>query len=121
VSRAKAIGPYQQQFIIDGEWLGSAARASEVINDQTQPPRSIGFVCPHCAEIWARCPVALPGGAPHPFQFITHACRKCPTPSSHGRGIYGSIVTSWNEEFTEAFPDAVWQREFLHHLSLYKE
>jgi len=118
---AKAIGPYVQQFIVDGEWLGEAPRASEAVNDQRQPPRSLGMVCPHCAEIWARCPVSLPGGAPNPFQFWTKACRKCPTPSTHGRGIYGSLLLEWEQDFLASWPDAMWLRELALHLSLYPE
>ncbi len=120
MSRAKAVGPYVQQFIVDGVWLGEAGRSSEVVNDQRQPPRSLGMVCPHCAEIWARCPVALPGGRANPFQFWTVACRKCPTPTDRGRGIHGSLLLAWEAEFVESWPDAVWQRELQHHLSLYE-
>lgn len=116
-----APGPYVQQFIVDGVWLGEAPRSSELLHDQLGPPSSLAFACPHCAEIWGRFPVSLPGGQSHWFQFISRTCRKCLVDASRGQGVRGSLLTGYLTEFEAAFPEAVWKRELAVHLALYPE
>lgn len=122
MSRSKAAGPFVQTFIVDGMWLGESPRSWQTLYDAPHKPNSYAFVCPCCAVTWALCPVTLPGGKPHRFQFISRACRKCPTGFDRGQGIYGSLFDSaYDQEFIDAFPENVWRRELMHYLSLYPE
>jgi hypothetical protein len=122
MSKAK-VEPFMQQFIVDGQWLGQSPRGWQRLYDVLHPPNSYAFACPHCAALWAHCPVTMAsGGEPHRFQFIVKACRKCPTGFDRGQGIYGSLLdASFDQEFIDAFPEAVWKRELQHYLSLYPE
>lgn len=97
-----------QQFLVDGQYLGSCQRYPLLQHGHPQPPQSYGFVCPHCGDVWARAWIDN-----HPFFFFTRSCRK-----HHSRSLApaGSLWLPLEIDFTAALPEAVMRRELLLHL-----
>lgn len=107
--------PYTQHFIVHGKPLGTALRKPKQVHEELQAPTSYAFFCPHCAELWARCPVvATVGGRTEIWQVFRMACRACPSYSY--QGIAGSMLLNWDEPFNNSFPLEVLRREFQLHL-----
>lgn len=102
----------EQHFIIEGKHLGIAQRELVFSHADIHAARSYAFVCPVCGDLWAKCPV-LDGAKEQQYMVWTKACRKHPR---HGLEIPGSLQLSWEQEFTEAFPEAVVKWELDRHL-----
>ena len=104
---------YLQHFFIEGKHLGTADRSLITVRGQLQPPESIAFWCPHCAEVWARA--MIEEGNFCDIRFIP--CKK------HPHRIYqvsGSLHTAMEPEFNECFPEEVLKWEFERHLDYYE-
>lgn len=59
LSHEHEAGPaiYQQDFIIEGDHLGSCLRRKYFIRGVVRIPEGEAFWCPICARVWAVCPV----------------------------------------------------------------
>lgn len=101
--------PFPQHFIVEGKHLGTAQRGLYRVHEDLRVPSSYAFFCPVCAEVWARCPVELPGGTCKPFMVLTRACRKHPTTTL---GAAGELYLDWDQDFSNSFPESVWIWEF---------
>lgn len=104
---------FQQHFIIEGKPLGVALRKLQQVHEDRIIPWSQAFVCPTCAEIWARCPV-MQGEQMSQFIFQPMACRKHKQTRSSEPS--GSLYLSWDKEFSESFPDEVVKWQFHRYL-----
>ena len=106
--------PFQQHFMVEGKYLGSAMRSVVPVHGTLQPPRPYAFFCGSCADIWARCPIDKAANLVIDAWMVwTLPCRKC-TGSKYQ--IPGSITMYLEPEFCDAFPDAVLRWEFDRHL-----
>lgn len=84
--------PWEQSFIVEGRFLGTAQRTFGSIH--ADKPVGYSYFCPTCGSLWAVCPIAG-----RPFHVLTRGCRK------HGDIRHdGSIWLGWDKDFTEAFP-----------------
>ena len=104
----------QQDFFVDGKYLGSGQRYPIPRIGHGESVTSYAFYCTKCGEVWARAPIA---GAR--WQFWTVPCRKCPPSFPSFFTVPGSIWTTWDWEFTDAFPDAVLRWELDRHFDVY--
>ncbi len=110
---------FTQQFIINGRYLGTAERKHTFTHGQITAPSSYAFFCPHCANIWARCPVTQKyTEATSFFQVLSIPCERCPMRLPYH--IPGSVFLSWDKEFSEAFPDELIAHEFNQAVKLYE-
>ena len=108
---------YQQHFLIEGKHYGTALRGSVTVHAELQPPDSLAYFCPVCAEVWARCPVET-GRGTIPFHVLTMPCRHHPT---HGLAVPGSLWINWDGAYTDHFPENVVRWELERHLEFIKE
>lgn len=108
---------YPQHFIVEGKYLGTAQRKLSIVHHEVQAPYSYAYFCPHCAELWARCPVEVPSGHA-PFQVWSIPCRKHPIDSLR---VPGSLFLEWDKTFNNCLPEGVLRWELDRHLDLYPQ
>jgi hypothetical protein len=101
-----------QHFIIDGKYFGQSERQLERVHETYQVPWSLAFFCPDCGEVWARCPVTV-DDVQQKFRVLQSPCKK--HQALHWLPA-GSLTLSYDEDFSNAFPFEVLQRELLLYL-----
>lgn len=104
-----------QSYIVEGKYLGEVTVPKEITHATIHHPFSTAYFCPHCAEIWARCPVQE-----NPeFHVLTVPCRKHP---SRAFQIAGSLlVVNKVSLFPLYLPDALVRWEFDRHLEYWEQ
>lgn len=105
------MGIITQHFIIEGKYLGQATREKHFVHASLVDPCSLLFYCEACGEVYAKCPVE--GAAPGPWLAYRKLCRRCD--SVFAAQVPGSILLSWDSDFTAAFPVPVLWWEFERH------
>lgn len=114
-----ANAPFIQHFFVAGKYLGAAMRDRVWVHAEQQSPRSFAFICPVCGDAWAKCPVEpTVGKGIAPWQALLRCCSKHQQ-SRHD--VPGSLALSWDDDFTQAFPEDVVRWEFQRHIALYTE
>lgn len=98
--------PWEQSFIVEGKFLGTALRTHTSWTKDASPPDGYNFCCPTCGNLWAVCPVVG-----RPFHFLTRGC-----PSHERIAGDGSLWTGWDADFTGSFPQDLLRRELDWHL-----
>jgi hypothetical protein len=106
-------GNYPQHFFVEGKYLGTAQRGLALHAGQYAPPVSFAFFCPHCADLWARCPVGDYNGTDRDWMVWTMACRKHP---SRTFSVAGSLYLAWEKSFSDSFPPELLAWELDRHL-----
>lgn len=104
-----------QSYIVEGKFLGEVFVPMAHTNAELHRPYSTAYFCPHCAEIWARCPVQE-----HPeFHALTVPCRKHP---SRAYKIAGSMLIE-NQAclFPLHLPDELVRWEFDRHMAYWEQ
>lgn len=107
---------YYQHFIVEGKFLGTAARGLVPVHEELHPPRSFAYFCQTCGDVWARLPVEDHLGNQQPFSVLTVGCSKH---RQHSLEVGGSLFTSRDPYMLDAFPWEVWARELSLHLDLF--
>lgn len=112
---------FTQYFIINGRPMGQAPRDYLYLGGKKWGrPLSELFVCKHCGDTYAQCPVVSTQGAFEVHsEYAVHCgcCEKCN--KEFLDDIPGSLMNSsarWMEEFYAAFPEQVLQREIKLHI-----
>ena len=100
---------FPQAFIVEWQYLGRAMRG--FVNAGF--PHPFAFFCPHCGDLWARCPVETPAHTKVLWLSWSRPCRKCPP---HSGEIPGSLILPWEPEFNSALPEEVLRWELNRHL-----
>ena len=110
--------PFSQYFYVKDKYLGMAERERVQSSDTLIIPMSFGYCCPVCGDLWARAPVFGEDKSLRQFRFFHKHCEKCQTPLYLGPA--GSLSIPLEEEFNNAFPEEVLQREFHLWLRFYE-
>jgi hypothetical protein len=105
---------YPQHFLIEGRHLGTGIRKLERREDGYRVPLSLAFFCRACGELWAKCPVESSPGISSPWICYNVDCKKHQKPNSIA--VPGSLILAWDDDFYEAFPEAVLRWELDRHL-----
>ena len=95
---------WEQHFTLEGRYLGSSGRTFTTWSKDASPPHAYSFCCPTCGSVWAACPIVG-----RPFHFLTRGC-----PAHQQWGDDGSLWTSWDPDFTGAFPTELLRLELLY-------
>lgn len=83
---------WQQSFIVEGKYLGETPRTYHP--ETGREPLGYCFFCQECSRLWALCPILG-----QPSQVLTRPCLQHPMWKD-----FGSLWTSWDRDFTEAWP-----------------
>jgi hypothetical protein len=99
---------WTQHFTIGGKYLGSSVRNHTTWTHDAAPPDGFSYCCPTCGSLWASCPVV-----DRPFHFLTRGC-----PQHQQVSNDGSLWTSWDTDFTDAWPPELLRIELQYLLQL---
>jgi hypothetical protein len=113
--------PFQRLFIIEGGFCGEVPVEAEWIHNVLIPPQSYLFFCLTCGKDFARSPVYKPDGECTEWQSIRGYCRKHAPSYLSMFQVPGSIWLSWDQKFTESFPEPVIRWEFNRHLEHFEK
>lgn len=95
-------------WFIHGKLLATSVARPRFYAEQRGNPMGFAFFCPTCCELWATCPVDGQKSQVWAIPCEQHQHDGCPVP--------GSLYLSWEPEFMQEMPAAVWQRELAVHL-----
>jgi hypothetical protein len=98
-----------QTLFIGNSLFDSWTTEKEQVHAELHTPRSIGFCCSSCGDLWARI-VTEENGRLQKFWFLQSPCPRCPADWSDRAP--GSIVKDWDKHAWAHFPLSVMKREF---------
>lgn len=111
---------FNQDFIIEGEYYGSAPREKSSSRAFWVPENSLSFSCPACGRQWAQVVTHAQDGGICRWLHYTFNCEKCP-PEPGWWAPAGSLWFPAMPELIRSFPHRVLLREFALHVKEFYE
>ena len=105
---------HTRHFIVHGKLLGSAPIPLPYAQSDRYALTSYAYFCPHCGDTWARCPVEIPAwDTPRHWSVWNLPCKSC---KAYGGQVPGSLLLSWDREYSALVLSTITEWEFQRHL-----